>query len=300
MLSRSPPNVDSSNRDTAPGAVPLLAQPDFRECMPIWAAARCTSAAAPHVHTFIWQGRMFLDGSFQLGCPAAAALSEAQSLWPNKRRDVLVSLGTGIPASREGHSLHDTVKFGSKEVVVDTSSENMWEIFHSRAEPGVFRLSPVYSDAGFSLADFERVSEIEAQTESWLADHDQQLTVICDHLIASLFYFRQKSFANSILEGDIHCRLPVALDSRQNLVRQMRNEIDRGLFVAELRNGYSQKIIVEDSVDDIHPGNELRIPVTLSDLPVIMDEVKIDIKMRNMGSSSAYRWNHISGSPYIL
>lgn len=247
---------------------------------------------------------MFLDGGFQLSCPAAAALSEAESIWPGRRRDVLVSLGTGKPAAREQHSLYDTLKFGNREVVVDDSAEDLWENFRYRKHPDVFRLNPVHNGVGFALTDFEKHSEMEKQTEAWLAsdDVDLQLTLICDHLIAALFYFHKKELSGNILYGEIRCRLPLDLEARQNLFHAMQCERDQELFLAELGNGYSQKITVAGTFDNFRPKHELRILVALRDLPAVENEMEITIRMRNIGPAraSTYRWCEISGSPYIL
>src|ERR1700720_1661613 len=74
----------------------LLFGPTPKESMPVWAAARCTSAASPYFKPLLWNGHTLFDGGFTLNCPAASAYSEAKHIWPGKRHDILLSLGTGI------------------------------------------------------------------------------------------------------------------------------------------------------------------------------------------------------------
>src|SRR5271154_1461857 len=100
-----------SNRRATSNATPLLL--DYIS-MPTWAAARSTSAAMPYFEAFHWRGRLLLDGGFQVNCPAACALTEAKCIWPEKRRDTLVSLGTGKSENGEQETSHNILRLLKK------------------------------------------------------------------------------------------------------------------------------------------------------------------------------------------
>ena len=281
--------------------------------MPIWAAARSTAAAFPYFKAFQWQGQMFLDGGFQLNCPAAAAFSEAACIWPDSRCDILTSLGTGTaePVTSGPPSPQNTSEVLKSIVDAATSSEKIWTKFAMKfasdppEEHHLFRLNPLYAGTGFELDDIQKLGEIEKETEEWLKTCDQ-MSLVCDQLIASLFFFLPRPIENGVQKGTIYCRLPVDLEARQGLVDAMRQEHDLRLFMVEFVDKNRDPIYVNaaDNITTCNCQHELRIQVELQDLPET-GEIKVQFKMRNLGQNAslepqAHKWTAISGSPYVL
>lgn len=276
--------------------------------MPVWAAARCTSAAFPFFKPFRWQGQMLLDGGFQLNCPAAAAFSEAKSIWPKKRCDTLISLGTGRPSIQKLPPAHNYVRLIKDITEAVTNTEETWDRFAETAQKhGIIRLRPDYKGIGFELDDFRRLDEIKNQTKAWLESAETNLINIRDQLIAALFFFVPDGpIKNGMQMGKILCRLPVDLEARQNLFDEMRQEQDMNLFTVEFigRSRYDREINVARSLSAISSGEELEIRVELRDLAEA-GEIVIQINMRSLGIDASgrpwlQRWYPISGSPYVL
>ena len=270
--------------------------------MPIWAAARCTSAAVPYIKAFEWHGNMLLDGAFQLNCSADCAYSEAKSIWPNKRRDILLSLGTGKATRPKPPSYHSYVHLANGVAGRIVDAEGAWEKFITTNEQKdrMFRLNPIYDGVGFEVDDFQKLDEIETQAEEWMNDVSQngQLSDICDRLIAALFFFRMILADDGVRGGEILCRLPASLLERQNLVHGMLREADSKLFVVEY-NGRSgtiyEDIDVKEALSSLDVTAELRFPVKLCDLDT--DEITVHVKMRTLGTRKLLP---ISGSPYVI
>jgi hypothetical protein len=66
----------------------------------MWEACRASSAAPYFLEECNIEDKRFIDGAFVSNNPSMVALHEAQRLWPDRPVEVLVSLGTGIPATR--------------------------------------------------------------------------------------------------------------------------------------------------------------------------------------------------------
>jgi hypothetical protein len=272
----------------------------------VWAAARCTSAAFPYFKPFRWQGQTLLDGGFKLNCPAAAALSEAESIWPEKRCDIILSLGTGkatVPGRRSSHNLVRLMT-DITEAVLDT--EDTWKKF-TTATPqkfGIFRINPEYKGMGYELDDFGKLDEIQKQVKGWLDHNDHQITTVCDQLIAALFYFVPNGpINNGEQTGSILCRLPLDIGARQRLLDGMRGQMDMNIFFVQFVGSprHDMPIDVLGSLRAVQPGEELRIPVRLRDLPEAGD-IMIQIQMRSLFETrfSFTTESQISGSPYVL
>jgi len=170
-------------------------------------------------------------------------------------------------------------------------------------ELGIFRLNPLYTGTEFRLDDFQKLDEIEAKTEEWLGTCNLQLTLICDHLVAALFFFRALGqIKNGTMTGEILCRLPVHLEARQSVIDKILEETDLNLFVIEFGDGRREHVDVS-SLNGVHSGDDIHIPVILNELP---DKAEVQIKMRNSSWTQNTRslesrgWSRISGSPYTL
>ncbi|KAH8929313.1 FabD/lysophospholipase-like protein [Atractiella rhizophila] len=72
----------------------LLLRPKTEDCMKVWQAGRCTSAAYPYFPAFPFQSDN-LDGGFAMNCPAEIAFDEGQKIWEDRNCDIFLSIGTG-------------------------------------------------------------------------------------------------------------------------------------------------------------------------------------------------------------
>jgi hypothetical protein len=254
---------------------------------------------------------MLLDGGFKLNCPAACAYSEAKCIWPDKHRDILVSLGTGKAANPETPPARNKLVGLARAIIDDIAdAEGAWDRFQTTLlqTECVFRLNPIYLGTGFKLDEFQKLHEIEKQTEEWMATQDASLTRICDQLIAALFFFRLGPIEDGARIGEIHCRLPTGLKERQNLVRAMRLQPNTNLFVVEYDRLRPPEIRMEINVAEafgsVASGDELVLRVKLEDVPE-NGRTTIHAKMRSLKMPQAVdfrrsEWLPISGSPYVL
>jgi hypothetical protein len=282
--------------------------------MPSWAAARCTSAATPHFSAFQWQGQALLDGCFRSSCPAKLGLEEANDIWPEKRCDVLVSLGTGKSASQnESSSTRDVLSASGKTVDIVSSAEDLWNQALAHAENDttlkerLFRLNPIYQGDGFVYDDHEKLGRIAAQAKQWLDTPyaHGQLANVSGRLISALFFFVLAGrIDNGTQRGQILCRLPTDLSERCRLVGAMRHLPASRLFrVTHVDNPREPEFAdARESLLDLLPGFELRVPVTIEGLPDV-GRVDIEIEMLNVCQRSTMEtemWSPISASPYTL
>lgn len=283
--------------------------------MPVWAAARCTSAALPYFRAFQWEGHTLLDGAFRWNCPVVVASSEAELIWPNKHRDILLSMGTGMSTLPDSPSTNMFQVF-KNVVVAATSSKKIWDKFQedqeaegeTLADKGIYRLNPSWGEVDFALDDYERLDEIEKLTERWLAtaQTQAQITSICDQLIASLFFFTvTPSIRGGTLTGEIHCRLAVDEPSRRSLLERILEAPDLNLFTIEFVDKNRPLVRVNvASLRNVRGGKEFRIPVGLKDIPDV-GKIEVQITMygitdaKSIGTDKTRRYP-ISGSPYIL
>jgi hypothetical protein len=296
-----------SNREPAPDAYPLLLHSDPNSCMPVWAAARCTSAAWPYFKAFEWQGQLLFDGGIQVNCPAAASFSEGKSIWPGQRCDILLSLGTGQLATQTTSPStyswwSQTSRILEQLVAASTNPEVAWDKFVATLPPGdrrFLRLNPVNEEPEFNFDAVDKLDEIEKQAGTWLL-RCPEVEEVCKRLIASLFFFVFMPVNDNILTGTICCRLPIDLTARRRLLETMLTESN--LFMVNLvdRNTEPPIIVVTESLQGALLDRELHIPVELRGLPE-EGEVAVQIKMKGFGQDGrdATNWTHISGSPYI-
>ena len=269
--------------------------------MPVWAAARCTSAAFPYFKPLEWKGHMLFDGGFKLNCPAARAYSEAKSIWPQKRCDILLSLGTGATPNRPPPKLRTIIGVATAIAGDIADADKAWDEFKDGPLQR-FRLNPGYHGTGFELDDVRQLNEIRTRTEEWVAKVDE-ITNICDRLIAALFFFCQSGKMNGGVQvGEILCRLPADLQARQKLVGDMlEKEAGLPLFAVKYNGTTIAHVSVGEAFKDPSSTAELRLPVELRNFPAT-GEIIIDVEMRSLGMhpSGQAPWLPISGSPYII
>jgi hypothetical protein len=269
--------------------------------MPVWAAARCTSAASPYFKPLGWQGQMLFDGGFKLNCPAARAYSEAKYIWPGKRCDILLSLGTGTSPN---HSPSENYKpFGVVKAVAGdmTDAQKAWvEFLGGRSHcHNLFRLNPLYRSA-FTLDDVNKLKDIEKQTEEWILTRDEELNNICDRLVAALFFFIPSHKIDDAQQvGRIFCRLPAK--EGQKLIEGILQKPDLPLFAVKYNGEPLVDINVNKVSGDPPSTDELCLEVTCpGGVPATGDIKLIDVEMRSLAKHAKFPWLPISGTPYII
>ena len=263
------------------------------ECMSVWEAARCTCAAPYYFKPLIWQGKSLLDGALKLICPAARAKSEAESIWPDKRCDVLLSLGTGTsPNSPPKHN--NVVTVGKAGDIMDAS--RAWAKFcHGNPQRHIlFRLNPSYQNE-FALDDVKKLNEIQTQTEEWILSKNEEVNHICDQLIAALFYFCPSDGFDGVLVGTIFCRLPPTVGQKfiQDIHQKANLNSDLPLFAVK---HHGIIFNVTTALRNALSSDELCFELTCHGVP-IAGEIKIE--MRGL-LQTRYPWFPISGSPYNI
>jgi len=283
----------------------LSAEP--KHCMPTWIAARCTSAAFPFFKGYEWNGEHLLDGGFVVNCPAELALDEARCVWPNRRMDTLVSIGTGASiASHDNHLQGDPLKFAETAVHALSSSQELWAEFtkHHSSEMGrIFRLQPEY-ETHFPLDAVNKVDIISQEVETWLTLHGDQIDRISNQLIASLFFFKISALdrQSCTQSGSIECRLPPGLSERQAMVNALITVARaRQLFTVDIsgRGGSGEHVSgALRYLEDLLPGAELSIPVTIKHLPRARPST-IDIKLCHIFGNEVSQYS-ISGCPFTI
>jgi hypothetical protein len=268
--------------------------------MPVWAAARCTSATPRYFKPFEWRGKMLLDGGLQHSRLAACAYFEAKAVWPGKPCDILLSLGTGTAQDPRPTSARSR-RFQTSHTIME--ADVAWDTFvrSLREQERIFRLNPENVGSEFELDDRDALDEIDNQATCWIESQDKELTYFCDQLVASLFFFRSLGpNETGVQQGEILCRLPPDLDANQNLVGRMLQIQEDGLNLFEVDYGgqVQAQINVVDVLKNLRRNEELRLHVVLPNLPTIAARgIRIHVMMRGLVSGQP-AWLPISGSPY--
>lgn len=144
------------------------------ECT-IWEAARATSAAATFFDPIQIGRQQFVDGATGLNNPVEVVLEEARSLWPGLlvRIQCVLSIGTGIPDLKDFGSDMKQVLQTLKSIATETE-ETEKRLFKNQGHLGIgghyFRFNVDKGLGGVGLDEHEKVDQIEAGTELYLAD----------------------------------------------------------------------------------------------------------------------------------
>src|SRR6266498_4695675 len=259
--------------------------------MPTWVAARCTFAAFSYSNGYEWNGEQLLDGGFVVNCPAELTLDEARCVWPNRRMDALVSIGTGASTASHANkrSQEDQLlKIAQTAVHLVSSSQSLWAEFtkHHNSQMGrVFRLQPEY-ETHFPLDAVNKVDIISHEVEAWLTLHRvrDQIDCISNQLITTLFFFKPSVLDRQLgtQSRSIKCRLPPGLSERQVMVNALiKVALARQLFTLDIssRGGSGEHLSGAICyLQDLLPSAELSIPVTIKHLPHAGPST-IDIKL---------------------
>lgn len=92
--------------------------------IPLWSAARATSAAPTYFVPYEYNQYKFVDGGLLANCPVEVAIQEAFAMFPNASIDYILSIGTGI-YEKPVTSGASVLKFGSMMVDIVTDTERI-------------------------------------------------------------------------------------------------------------------------------------------------------------------------------
>ena len=268
------------------------------ECMSVWEAARCTSAAPPYFEPLRWRGKWLLDGALKLNCPAARAFSEAEDIWRGKKCDILLSLGTGTTPNRSPTEPCGLITVGTTVASDMMDEQKTWGLFLGRhPQSRNLRLNPIHRSA-FTLDDVKNLKNIQTQTEQWILTKEEEVNIICDRLIAALFFFSPSSeIRGGVLVGKIFCRLPPTEGSK--LIDRILQKAELPLFTVKYNGETPVDIIVGEAFGDPSSSDDPCFVVTcLGDTPTTGD-IKVDVEMRSLQQTKS-PWLPISGSPYTI
>ena len=266
--------------------------------MPVWQAARCTSAAPPYFKPVKWQGKRLLDGALKLNCPAARAYSEAGDIWPDKQCDILLSLGTGTTPNHSPLGSNDPFSVGTAITRDMFDAQKAWvEFLHRHPQShNLFRLNPLHRYA-FPLDDVKKLKEIQKQTEEWIVNK-REVNSICDWLIAALFYFSPSSeIHDGVQVGRICCRLPPTEGSK--LIGRILQKAELPLFVVKYNGKTLVDIIVDTAFRDPLSSDGPYFVVTCPGGIPTTGDFKLHVEMRSL-QQKEFPWLPISGSPYTI
>jgi len=139
----------------------------------MWEAMRCSTAAPAYFDAFTANGHRLADGGISTNNPTGIALQEAKALWPEKKPDVVLSVGVGLkPTKPISTSMAST--FGA---ILEGCTET--EQTHALIEDFLpkdvyFRLQPVSDVFDFPLDEtkIEKLDAAQAALDTWLEDND--------------------------------------------------------------------------------------------------------------------------------
>jgi hypothetical protein len=224
----------------------------------------------------VWSAIDVLHGLIKLG------LEEAANIWPTKRLDILVELGSGLP-----HLDHELM------LALDVESPGQWSPSMSKwvggllngqlakASPVIFQLNLILS-RHFGLNGVDSIAEISHDTDRWLGERNDTIVEVANHLVAGLFFFTPAQDPALHL-GTISCRLPWDLEARMKLVAHLITVARR----CKLFTTIGSWILIDTlpALEGLRHGQDLVIKVTNAYF-----DGKLDISMADIFRESDKRY----------
>jgi hypothetical protein len=254
------------------------------------AAAKCAMSfySTENYYTRSWSSIGVLHHLGKLG------LEEATNIWPTKKLDILLMLGSGLPHLEN-----------QKVLALDVESPGQWSHLMSKwvealmsgwvveVTPVIFQLNPIIS-SDFGLDDVCRIAEISRDTDRWLRKRNDTIVEVANHFVAGLFCYTSSPLVAMQL-GTISCRLPWDLEARVKLVAHLITVAHhRELFIATC-TGASTNIDPIVELKSLCHGQDLIIKVMGVWLGPLGGQGKLDISMADIFRKSDKRYP-ISGS----
>lgn len=155
----------------------------------IWEATRATSAAPTFFKPMsIERDQTYLDGGMGRNNPALVVLEEARNLWPGRRVQYLVSIGTGqgkvIGLEQNPGFFHRKLPMdvinALKGMVTDCGATHEDVLKESKRDSWDEAYHRLNVDQGLQLVPFEKwekLPDVEAQTNAYLAKAEVKAAV---------------------------------------------------------------------------------------------------------------------------
>jgi hypothetical protein len=178
-------------------------------------------------------------------------LEEARNIWPTKKLDILVMLGSSPPHLKDQKSAPD----------VDSIDQSSRPTLLAKATPVLFQLNSAIG-SNFGLEDLSKIAEISRDIDRWLAESNGTIVEVANRLVAGLFFYTSSPLV-SVRLGTISCRLPFDLKARMTLVAHLITVVShRKLFIATY-SGTSINVHIDptSALGSLRLGQDLFIEV---------------------------------------
>jgi patatin-like phospholipase/acyl hydrolase len=137
---------------------------------PIYQAARATSAAPTYYLAQTIYGKKYVDGGAGHNNPAQLAKLEAEKLWPGRRIDVIVSIGTG---TWRNVSAKDPKRACIRYTTGSHSVHSLMEQLHG-SMGNYYRFDVPEMGSEVSLSEWQKITYIEDKTEEYIRRSETQ------------------------------------------------------------------------------------------------------------------------------
>ncbi|KAK3900585.1 hypothetical protein C8A05DRAFT_17128 [Staphylotrichum tortipilum] len=218
--------------------------------LPLWKAARCTSAAPMYFEPRTHAGFTCRDGGLTDNNPLQLAVNECKKIWQNNVEfDVIISIGSGRASAEQKKPeswkvLPNWLRELFQTLISTMNGENAWQRFIRDQEPRIknraSRMNVVFaSDVEPALDAFSKVDSMERLANTFLFRGSSvggdfapivgecKLTLVgqlADRLRASMYFFQLGSITkhNGIyaVTGWIGCRLGPGEEALLALIRR--------------------------------------------------------------------------------
>jgi Leucine-rich repeat (LRR) protein/predicted acylesterase/phospholipase RssA len=151
----------------------------------MWEAMRCTTAAPAYFDAYTANGHRLSDGGISTNNPTGIAIQEARALWPDKRLDVVLSVGVGLKPTKPITPSMSATFTAILEACTET--EQTHALLQELLPKDVYyRLQPVDDVFDFPL-DETKIEKLDAARDVldvWMAEHDDYFHQIAQALTA--------------------------------------------------------------------------------------------------------------------
>ena len=253
----------------------------------------------------------YQDGGVCYNNPSALALWETRAIWPDRGdADLALSLGTGVansktPSPKRGPFSPVTDRFIPRllrALMVNMDGEKAWHevsnTVSSQSKTRLHRLNVRLEGRYLSLDEVDYIPTLKERTLDECKANNQ-LEVVTNSLIASLFYFEldtlpDHSDSGVVCKGTIFCRLQLPRAGRKALLAYLKEHNAFFLIngrplravdvIPRCAPPFRQKVSVQVSSADDTIGISLRhssmSPNLISGLPKTVKAL-IDLQMLN-------------------
>jgi calcium-independent phospholipase A2-gamma len=159
------------------------------ECeVKVWEALRASTAAPSYFDMFTRDGKVFRDGGMIANNPASIALHEAKCLWPDKRIDMLLSVGTGVTTVQPVAHPNTYSQLLSQIANACAETEKTHGALQDTLPHDVYaRLQPMDDlfAVGIDETSSEKLEQLRDVTVRWIAKNDERFMALARSLVAN-------------------------------------------------------------------------------------------------------------------